>query len=121
MNTQARSTGNILTQQYEQIQRQSSLLEVAAAELSYRTADMMDRALTVAERDRNLALQLFAERRLAELNHAIEWHENGQRGLCEDCGQSIDPERLEAVPEATLCKPCKEKKERNRWRSTLWK
>jgi RNA polymerase-binding protein DksA len=36
----------------------------------------------------------------------------GTFGLCERCGQPIDPERLEALPYATLCIDDKRKQER---------
>jgi RNA polymerase-binding transcription factor DksA len=30
----------------------------------------------------------------------------GEYGICTRCGEEISPERLEAVPEAPLCKTC---------------
>ena len=38
--------------------------------------------------------------------------EDGTYGTCENCGQAIDVERLEAMPWATLCIDCKRKAER---------
>ena len=35
-----------------------------------------------------------------------------QLGLCDRCGKTIDPERLEALPWATLCIDDKRKQER---------
>lgn len=36
------------------------------------------------------------------------------RRLCSRCGFDIEPERLEAVPEATLCVDCQRSRERGR-------
>ena len=38
--------------------------------------------------------------------------ENGGYGTCVNCGAQIAPERLEAMPWATLCIDCKRKEER---------
>lgn len=32
---------------------------------------------------------------------------DGSYGSCERCGEPIDPERLEAMPSATMCLPCR--------------
>jgi DnaK suppressor protein len=47
------------------------------------------------------------ESRLASIEHALQKVEQGTYGVCEWCGQPIDPARLEAVPETTLCIGCK--------------
>lgn len=35
----------------------------------------------------------------------------GKYGLCENCGRTIDKERLKVVPQAILCIECEQKKE----------
>lgn len=35
---------------------------------------------------------------------------SGKYGKCENCGKQIEPERLEAIPTATLCLLCSKKK-----------
>ncbi|HMQ53084.1 MAG TPA: TraR/DksA family transcriptional regulator [Anaerolineae bacterium] len=60
------------------------------------------------ERDLARSLILVHERKLAAIEQALKEAERGQYGICERCGQPIDPERLEAVPEATLCITCKQ-------------
>ena len=37
--------------------------------------------------------------------------DKGEYGTCEKCGASIDPARLKAYPEATLCSDCARKEE----------
>jgi DnaK suppressor protein len=43
---------------------------------------------------------------LAEVDRALEKVDEGTYGLCDDCGQAISSERLEAMPSATLCVTC---------------
>jgi len=38
--------------------------------------------------------------------------ENGSYGLCEVCGQSIEPRRLEIMPETPLCRDCMSQREK---------
>jgi len=47
--------------------------------------------------------------------------QTGAYGLCTTCGQPIAAERLEAVPDTTLCVSCKDKTVRNRLRTTTLK
>lgn len=42
------------------------------------------------------------------LNAAIERFDNGSYGICRRCAHQISPERLEAVPAASLCTDCKD-------------
>lgn len=46
------------------------------------------------------------EARLRELNDAQDRLIEGAYGRCADCGWPIDSQRLQAVPEATLCTRC---------------
>ena len=48
---------------------------------------------------------------LTKVNHALTKLEEGTYGLCDSCGRSIDPARLEALPYADLCLDCKAQKE----------
>jgi RNA polymerase-binding transcription factor DksA len=57
------------------------------------------------------------ERRLTELDHVVRRLEQGNYGLCEQCGEQIPEERLEAKPDTTLCMPC----QRQRERRTSWR
>jgi DnaK suppressor protein len=44
---------------------------------------------------------------LAAVDRALEKVDEGTYGLCDDCGQPISSERLEAMPSATLCVTCR--------------
>jgi DnaK suppressor protein len=49
------------------------------------------------------------ELRLGEINDALDRINNGSFGCCEECGQEISHERLEAVPFARQCIDCARK------------
>ena len=54
-----------------------------------------------------MALQKQLREQMAEVEHALQKLESGTYGLCGICGQPIVPERLEALPWASLCINCK--------------
>ena len=60
------------------------------------------------ELERRLTLEKSLRDQLAAVEHALQKFEDGTYGLCDSCGQPIDPARLEALPQASLCLRCKE-------------
>jgi DnaK suppressor protein len=66
------------------------------------------------ELEKRLALEKQMKEHLAEIEHALRKFEEGTYGLCDICGQSINPERLEALPQASLCVNCKAKNVKGR-------
>ena len=66
----------------------------------------------LAEREKNLSLLMALERKLESVNAALRAIEKGKYGICERCGQPIDPARLEVRPDATLCLTCQREVER---------
>ena len=61
------------------------------------------------ELEKRLALEKRLRDQLAEIEHALEKFEKGTYGLCDSCEQPIAAERLEALPQASLCVACKTK------------
>ena len=59
-----------------------------------------------------LALAEMRAKEVEQIDAAIERIENGQYGVCIDCGDWITPARLEALPYALRCKECQEKAEK---------
>jgi DnaK suppressor protein len=51
------------------------------------------------------------ERLLDQVEDALERFEAGAYGLCKQCGREIDPARLKALPYATLCLSCQQRRE----------
>ena len=67
------------------------------------------------EFEKRLAVEKQIRDRLVEIEHALKKFEEGTYGLCDICGQPIDPARLEALPQANLCLSCKAKNAKGRF------
>ncbi len=65
------------------------------------------------ELEKRLALEKRIRGQLAEVEHALHKFKEGTYGLCDICGQPIDPARLEALPQANLCLSCKAHQAKN--------
>jgi DnaK suppressor protein len=74
--------------------------------------DVDEVASELIERDKIHSLILTLERRLEDIDHAIHQAQEHGYGICEKCGKTIDPERLEIFPETTLCVDCNRESER---------
>jgi DnaK suppressor protein len=59
------------------------------------------------ELEKRMALERRAKDALAEVEHAIKKYEAGIYNICDICSQPIEPARLEALPQASLCLKCK--------------
>jgi DnaK suppressor protein len=66
-----------------------------------------EEATETAELENRMALEKRLLDQLAEVDKALAKFEDGNYGICESCGQPIDIDRLEALPQATLCMSCK--------------
>ena len=67
-----------------------------------------DSAQVTAERSQQITLVEQLRTRRADILTALRKIDDGTYGKCENCGQEIPVERLEAVPAATLCVTCKQ-------------
>ena len=63
--------------------------------------------------EKRLVLEKRIREQLADVEHALHKFDEGTYGLCDNCGQSIDPERLEALPQASWCMNCKAQQAKN--------
>jgi DnaK suppressor protein len=72
---------------------------------------MADDATEAFEQAKDLALRQNMERLLEQVEGALERFEEGTYGLCERCEGEIDPARLKALPYATLCLSCQQRRE----------
>ena len=71
--------------------------------------DRADLAYDYAYRARRLSLLDQLEDRLGEVKKALKRIDEGMYGICTNCGKTILPERLEALPYAELCIECQRK------------
>ena len=73
-----------------------------------------EEAAEALELEKRIAIEKRIKDQMVEINHALHKFEEETYGLCDSCGQTIDPARLEALPQANLCLSCKAKNENGR-------
>lgn len=78
-----------------------------------RSDDDAETGSATFERERTMSLAQNARTMLAATERALERMDAGTYGRCPSCGELIDPERLEAVPQAVYCMDCQRKAERS--------
>ena len=100
-----------LTEELEQLQANVRPLEERREGSPFGKRE--EEATETLELEKRLALEKRAGDLLAEVEHALKKFEDGTYGLCDICGQSIDPARLEALPQANLCMSCKSQQAKN--------
>ncbi len=119
-----------MTEKYEHLrsylesEKKRLLEELEQVEVNVRPADVRregspfgkreEEATESLELEKRLALEKQAKDHLAEVEHALHKFEEGTYGLCDSCGKPIAPDRLEALPQASLCVDCKEKNAKSR-------
>ena len=75
------------------------------------TLDTGDLSQLDLNEDIDYALLDMQIERLREAEDALDRLEEGTYGICEDCGASINVERLEVLPFTTYCVRCQERRE----------
>jgi DnaK suppressor protein len=61
------------------------------------------------EFEKRLALENRLKPLLVEVDRALQKLDAGTYGTCDICNTSIDPARMEALPQAILCLSCRQK------------
>jgi DnaK suppressor protein len=110
----------LTTQQETDVVRLQETREELLQDLEHLRADLRNMAEPSAdeadvdayEREKTWALVQRLQYKLELVERALEAARKGTYGICEACGQRIDPARLEILPEATLCLECQRKYER---------
>jgi len=103
----------------KEIERLRALLQEEIEPSSATDDDSADTAAAIYERSKVLSLIANLEERVHALEHALELAQEGRYGFCESCGKPIAPERLEIMPEATLCVHCASRQEEELRRRTI--
>ncbi|MGH2370774.1 MAG: TraR/DksA family transcriptional regulator [Chloroflexota bacterium] len=75
---------------------------------------LADDGTELFEREKSIGLEQTLQEHLRHVNHALARIDEGTYGTCERCGKPIAKERLDAIPEATLCIEHKAQDERRR-------
>ena len=66
-----------------------------------------EEATEAFELEKRLVMERNLRDSLAEIAKALARFDTGDYGRCETCGNEIEPDRLEARPQASLCMRCK--------------
>jgi len=74
-------------------------------------ADPLDRASIESYRIWTLRIRDRESMLIKKIRQSLEDIENGEYGICEDCGEDISIERLKARPVTSFCIRCKTKRE----------
>ncbi len=111
LRTKLESEHKRLTEEFEQLQTSASSADERREGSPFGKRE--EEATETLELEKRLALENRIRQELAGIEHALHKFEEGTYGKCDNCGQSIDPERLEALPQASLCLNCKEQQAKN--------
>ena len=101
----------ILENRIAEAERTIKSVERERRATSTKHADTADEAAAEFERQ-NLTFKVTAARQLVvNLTQALERIRQGTFGECRECGNEIEPKRLEAIPWARYCLKCQELRE----------
>ncbi len=97
---------------FREIARLQSQLKEEIEPASATDDDSADAAADIYERGKIISLIASQEEKIHSLDRALELAAEGSYGICEKCGAQIPIERLEIMPETTLCVRCASERER---------
>ena len=100
-----------LTQELEQLQTSASSSDERREGSPFGKRE--EEATETLELEKRLVLENRIRQELVGIEHALHKFEEGTYGKCDNCGKPIDPERLEALPQASLCLNCKAQQAKN--------
>ncbi|MBX3470222.1 MAG: TraR/DksA family transcriptional regulator [Planctomycetes bacterium] len=89
----------------------SELDEMRTAAEGHHLADMDDLGGDANDEETNYKILEIESAELDQIDYALERIDNGSYGVCEECEKPINPERLRALPFASLCITCKRSQE----------
>lgn len=80
--------------------------------LSREAVDEIDEATALTEDMMGAAVSSNYRENLKKVDEALKRIENGEYGMCENCGAEIPPARLKVLPFTLYCTQCQEELER---------
>lgn len=112
-----RPIGDFLSNQLSSLERRRSSLDNDDPFSSGRADSIASPDAGAAEqfgRARVEALRHELDRRIIQMRKALTRVKLGTYGICEDCGEMIDTDRLVISPDATFCVSCERKREKRK-------
>lgn len=103
---------NILQEQMDQLLRDAGRTVSEMTDEKTNFPDPTDRASLESDRNFELRIRDRERRLLGKIREALERIEDGEFGICEECGEDIGAARLRARPVTTYCIDCKTEQER---------
>ena len=105
LNKKLKSEHKRLEEELEQLQTRASTSDERREGSPFGKRE--EEATETLELEKRLVLENRIRQELAGVEHALHKFEEGTYGKCDNCGEPIDPARLEALPQASLCMECK--------------
>lgn len=93
-----------LLKELEQLNSSCNLDKKEERDVSFQSRIEIADATT--EFEKNLALDAFKRTNQSRIELALKKIDDGTYGICDYCGNSIDPARLEILPYANVCINC---------------
>jgi RNA polymerase-binding protein DksA len=87
-------------------------LATQTARLNELNSTSDDTEWVTAEGHNRSALLASTRQSLTDITEALRRMDEGRYGICEKCGGSIPRERLEILPQARTCVPCRQREGR---------
>jgi len=110
----------MLLQQKEDLEKEDSKKATPVSEHEDATfADANDLATHDTDLANDLNVKQLKDHQYQEILDALERIEEGEYGICEECGIEIGTKRLEVYPTSKLCIACQEEFERVQKAKTL--
>ena len=102
---------DLLTQWLNELLTYADGTVVGLLESEDNSPDPLDRASFESNRSTALRIRDRESMLIHKIRNSLEDIQNGEYGICEDCGRQIAIERLKARPVARRCIRCKTKQE----------
>ncbi|GBD93381.1 general stress protein 16O [bacterium BMS3Abin05] len=89
-------------------------MKESSGEISAYNFHMADQGTDTNEREKAFMFAYRENRLIYHIDQALERIKTKTYGNCQECGNPINRERLEAVPHARMCIDCKSKEEQSK-------
>ncbi len=104
---------NLLAEKQQQLQRLVLKSDQDGREADEEgTQDLADKAANAYTKEFLFGQSNDNRHTLSLVNEALARTKNGSYGICVECGNEVQPKRLEAVPWARHCIECQEKQDK---------